>query len=190
MSEEKHKSKLFNNIFSKLKKIKHLDIILTVLFIAIILLIYFSTFSTNNNETQNQNDITNNEFYNQSQNTDDELSVYADSLESKLECILSQIKGAGRVSVVIGFDGEIEREYAYTTKTEELKDGTKVDTKSPVLITNNGQTLPLVLQTIMPNVNKIIVVASGAQNTNVKLEILRAVQAIYDISNIQIFAGA
>ena len=41
----------------------------------------------------------------------------------------------------------------------------------------------------MPEVDKIIVVASGAKNTNVKLEILRAVQAIYSISNIQIFAG-
>lgn len=190
MSEEKQKNKIFNNIFSKLKKIKHLDIILTVLFIAIILLIYFSTFSTNNKETQNQNNISNNEFYNQHQNTDDELELYAGALEDKLENILSQIKGAGKVSVVVGFDGEIEREYAYTTKVEELKDGTKLETKSPVLITNDGQTSPLILQTIMPSVNKIIVVSSGAQNTNVKLEILRAVQAIYDISNIQIFAGA
>ena len=61
--------------------------------------------------------------------------------------------------------------------------------KTPVLVTENGKTNPLILKTIMPEVDKIIVVASGAKNTNVKLEILRAVQAIYSISNIQIFAG-
>ena len=45
--QEKPKKKiLFNNLFLKLKKIKHLDKILTVLFIAIILLIYFSSFAS------------------------------------------------------------------------------------------------------------------------------------------------
>ena len=43
MSEGKKNSK-FSALFEKLKKIKHLDIILVVLFIAIILLIYFSSF--------------------------------------------------------------------------------------------------------------------------------------------------
>lgn len=189
MSDEKKSIKPFSNIFSKLKKIKHLDIILTVLFIAIILLIYFSTFSTTNQtKTQLQNQQSN-EFYMEEENTQDELSLYAATIENKLQQIICQIKDAGKVKVAVGFAGEIKKEYAYTTKTEELKDGTKVETKSPVLITDNGQTLPLVLQTIMPSIDKIVVVASGAQNTNVKLEILRAVQTIYDISNIQIFAG-
>ena len=52
MSEEANKPPkkvLFEGLINKLKKIKHLDIILTVLFIAIILLIYFSTFSTSSN---------------------------------------------------------------------------------------------------------------------------------------------
>lgn len=189
MSEEKKTNKLFLGIFSKLKKIKHLDIIVTVLFIAIILLIYFSTFSTTNQtKTQLQSELQN-EFYQEEKDTNDELSLYAQAIESRLEQIISQIKDAGRVSIAVGFDGEIKKEYAYTTKIEEQKDGTKVETKSPVLITDNGQTYPLVLNTFMPNINKIVVVASGAKNTNVKLEILRAVQAIYDISNIQIFAG-
>ena len=190
MSEEKPNKKLFTGLFSKLKKIKHLDIILTVLFIAIILLIYFSTFSTSNSGGgYSQNNIVS-EPSQEQKNTNDELSIYAKTIETKLEDIISQIKNAGKVTVVVGFDGEIEKVYAYTTKTEEQPDGTKVETKSPVLVTNNGQTSPLVLQTIMPDINKIVVVSSGAQNTNVKLEILRAVQAIYEISNIQIFAGS
>ena len=60
MSEEKEKKKLFQGFFEKLKKIKHLDIILTILFIAIILLVYFSTTNlfSSNEETNNGTTLT------------------------------------------------------------------------------------------------------------------------------------
>ena len=43
----------------------------------------------------------------------------------------------------------------------------------------------------MPTPNSIVIVATGANNTNVKLEILRAVQAMFALptSSIEIFAG-
>ena len=94
MSEEKKTSKLFSGIFSKLKKIKHLDIIVTVLFIAIILLIYFSTFSTTNQTKTQLQSESQNEFYQEEKETNDELSLYAQTIESRLEQIISQIKDA------------------------------------------------------------------------------------------------
>ena len=69
--------------------------------------------------------------------------------------------------------------------------GIKIETKSPVLITNNGQTQTVVLQENMPNPCSVVIVATGASNTNVKLEILRAVQAMFisNSCNIEVFAG-
>ena len=190
MSEEKTDNKIKQfGFFSKLKKIKHLDIILTVLFIAIILLIYFSTFSTSDNGNDIHKNKTSNDYTVTQLQSSDELIIYASTIELKLKNIISQIKDAGTVSVVVGFNGKIEKEFAYSIKTEEDAKGIKTEIKTPVLVTENGKTNPLILKTIMPEVDKIIVVASGAKNTNVKLEILRAVQAIYSISNIQIFAG-
>ena len=49
----------------------------------------------------------------------------------------------------------------------------------------------IILQEIMPKPVSIIIVASGAKNTNVKLEIIRLVQAMFELSTskIEVFAG-
>ncbi len=181
----KKKKSIFDVFFSKLKKIKHLDKILTILFIAIILLIYFSSFSFNNtNKIKNEGQaLTNNEVTS--------LSSYQKALERKIEETISAIKNAGNVNVMVNFSQGIETVIAYTTESRHNKDGTISEIKTPVLITNNGKTQPIVLQEKMPDPTNIIVVASGAKDTNVKLEILRAIQAMFELnsSNIEIFAG-
>lgn len=183
---DKPKKKIFDGLLSNLKKIKHLDIILTVLFIAIILLIYFSTFFSTKSTTD-KNSSTENKTYSATIT----LEEYSDKLERKLESTLSAIKGAGEISVLLTFDKGIETVIAYTTEIETLPNGNKVEIKSPVLITNNGKTETVVLQEIMPTPCSIVIVATGASNTNVKLELLRAVQAMFELptSSIEIFAG-
>ena len=187
MSEKKvEKKKLFSNLTEKLKKIKHLDIILTVLFIAIILLIYFSTtglFSSKDNSKQNTN--------NNSNVSSSEFDEYANSLTTKLEEVVSSISQAGQTKVMLFFDSTIISEIAYTTETKKLADGSTVETKSPVMINVDGEQTPVVLRKIFPQPKSIIIVASGAKDTNVKIEILRLVQALFDLktSKIEIFAG-
>lgn len=183
---DKPKRKLFNGLLTNLKKIKHLDIILTVLFIAIILLIYFSTFF-NTKPTIDKNSTDNSKTYSATTS----LERYTERCEAKLVETLSAIKGAGEVSVLLTFNKGIETVIAYTTETETSSNGNVTEVKSPVLITNNGKTETVVLQEIMPMPVSIVVVATGANNTNVKLEILRAVQAMFALptSSIEIFAG-
>ncbi len=183
---DKPKRKIFAGLITNFKKIKHLDIILTVLFIAIILLIYFSTFF-NTNSTSDKNSTQNNKTYSATTSLDD----YTNKLETKLVETLSAIKGAGNVSVLLTFNKGIETVIAYTTETETAKDGNVTEIKSPVLITNNGKTETVVLQEIMPTPVSIVVVSTGANNTNVKLEILRAIQTMFALptSSIEIFAG-
>jgi len=188
-NKDKPKKKvIFGSVFAKLKKIKHLDIILTVLFIAIILLIYFSTFSTATKNEQTRNSGSYNESTSLQEKT---LSAYQKEVEDKLAKTISCIKDAGNVNVFVNFSEGIETKIAYTTETKTNKDGTKVEVKSPVLITNDGKSQTIILQEIMPTPSSIIIVATGARNTNVKLEILRAVQALYNLSSskIEIFAG-
>ena len=79
MNEEKPKKK---NFLEKIKKIKHLDIILTVLFIAIILLIYFSTFSISKDKPSTQNEIS----------LTSDFDNYKQSLTYELEQLISAMK--------------------------------------------------------------------------------------------------
>lgn len=183
MSE--NKKNVFSGFMDKLKKIKHLDIILTVLFIAIVLLIYFSTMSTpTKNETKNTLDNT-------TISSTDEFDEYVNSLTFSLENLVSSIDGVTTSQVLVYFDESIKTEIAYTTEIKTLTDGTKIEVKSPVLISNNGEQKPIVLQKTMPTPVSVVVVAKGADNTKVKLEILRLIQSLLNISSqkIEIFAG-
>lgn len=185
--QDKPKKKvLFEGLFVKLKKIKHLDKILTVLFIAIILLIYFSSFSfgTSSNNKSNIGQAL-------EENQTTSLTSYQNVLERKIEETVSAIKNAGNVNAMVNFSQGIETVIAYSTETKHNKDGSSTEIKSPVLITKDGKSEPIILQENMPKPTSIIIVATGAKDTNVKLEILRAIQAMFELnsSNIEIFAG-
>ncbi len=105
MEEKKEKKGIFGNIkfFQKLKSIKHIEIIVAVVLGAIVLLIYFSTFSSGKS---------NNTAYESTSTTE-----YAAMLESKLENVISQINGAGTVSVIVTLSSGPE--YIYATNIEE-----------------------------------------------------------------------
>ena len=189
LSKEAVKSKkkiMFSSLFLKLKKIKHLDKIVTVLFIAIILLIYFSSFSTNSSsskiEESNRSSVS---------VEDNSLLAYERELEEKIQKTLSSIKDSGEVKVMVCFSEGIETVIAYKTEKQTNANGVTVESKTPVLVSKDGKQETIVLEKIMPKPTSIVVVASGAKNTNVKLEILRAVQAMFNSTNcnIEIFAG-
>lgn len=108
-----------SKLFQKLKNIKHIEIIIAVIFAVIILLIYMSSLETKTSNSQ------------------------ATNLETRLERILSDIEGAGEVSVLIN------------TSNKESIDG-------------------------------VIIVASGAENIGVRLNILKAVETVLKIPTAQI----
>lgn len=183
------KTSIIKGFFNKLKGIKHIDIILTILFIAIILLIYFSTFSNSN--VKSAQDAKNSQIVKSTTENSNTLLTYSKEVEDKLYGVISQLNGVGKVKVSVKLQGDVEYVYAYTTKVETLENGTKVETKTPILINENNKSEPLVLQTIMPKVESVVVVATGAKNTNVKLDILRVVELLYNLpsSKIEIFVG-
>ncbi len=89
MSEEKRGFKLFD----KLKKVKHIEIYIAVIFIVIILLIYMSNFSSKS-KLDNQT----------SKYSDSSITAYISDMEANLEGILSNIGGVSNVRVMITLD--------------------------------------------------------------------------------------
>mgnify|MGYP004686052985 FL=1 len=98
-------------------------------------------------------------------------SVYE---EEKLSKILSEIEGAGKVSVMITYYTTAEKAIAYETKNDKKADtsngfgGESLDEKA-VMSKNE----PVVLKEIYPAVKGVVVIAEGANSPQVK-------QALYD----------
>ena len=175
-----------SKIISKIKSIKHIEVYLVVLLIAVVLIIWFADFGTNANKTTKDTTSTSS------------LSQYTTELVNKLSATLSQIEGAGSVSVMITLDGSSQLILAYETESKSnttdntTSSGTSTKTNNttanstPIIINSNGQSTPLVLSEIMPDVKGVVVVCEGANNIRVKLNILEAVPALLGVSSSQI----
>lgn len=123
---------------------------------------------------------------------------YARYLEKHLEEILSQVKGAGEVRVMITLtdSGEriVEKDTESTTETikeEDSQGGSRTtmnDSRSETSIYNSGSGEglnsagePYVTKEKTPVVGGIIVIADGGDNGVVVQNITEAIQALFDI---------
>ena len=156
---------------------KNYEIILSLIIIAVVLLIYFSV--SNKDKVENTNTETAN------------LSL-TDGLEERIERVLGKIDGVGEVDVLITFNSTVEQvtaqtqnSHSTTTSSTNNSTITSTSTSSPIISNQNV----IVLQEKMPEIIGVIVVADGAENPKVKMNILSAVSTALDIdkNSIQIF---
>lgn len=187
----------FNSIFknlqiSKVFANKNSKIALMVVILSIILVAFL------NLNTGTKTNFTNTSAQNFNSLEYVSSTKYINELEDKLISVLSKVKGAGQVNVMITLETGPELKIA-TSVDERTNTSTSSSTtttsvtviENPIIITQNGQSQPLVLMEIMPKIKGVIVVAQGAGSTKVKLELLEAIQALLDVTsnNIQIYAG-
>lgn len=164
--------------WTKLKGIKHIEIIIGVLAIAIMLVAYNTianiTESTADTETEDTS-VTSYDYT---------------ATEEKLEAVLAEIEGVGNVEVMITYAGTSEKVTAKTTSTNTTNttnssgsvSSTTSTTESPVIISNDGSSSPYVLKEISPAITGVIVVAEGADKATTKLAIMRACQTILQVN--------
>jgi stage III sporulation protein AG len=108
--------------------------------------------------------------------TDEQTNIL--SVEEQLEMILSSVKGAGKVQVMLSITrGE---ETLYQTDQDQSinqdKTSTKIDT---VTVTDSDRNeVGLVKQVNPPHYSGAVVVCQGANNPNIKLSIIDAVSKL------------
>ena len=153
----------------KLKSIKNYEIIICLIIICIVLLIYFSV----NGDGKKEEKVT------ESVN----ISL-TDGLEERVGNVLSKIEGVGEVDVLITFSSSVEQvtantqnSHSTTTSNQNNSTTTSTTTSSPIISNQNV----IVLQEKMPEIIGVIVVAAGADNPKVKINILSAVSTALDI---------
>ena len=172
-----------NNIkmlWDRIKKIKHIEIYFTIVVALIIIAIYFSTISFKSEDKKVDNISQNSPLVFSTS------SEYVDYLENKLEYVLSSVKGTSNVSVMVTLQSGFAYDYATEEETLKTSDGSKTTTK---LVLVDGQ--PVIVEEHYPIIKGIVVVAKGAEDIGVRMNILSLIQTVIDVDNasIQILAG-
>lgn len=114
-------------------------------------------------------------------------------MELKLKDILENIKGVGKVKVMIYFKGGEEQVPALnindsTSLTEEkdVEGGTRKitqnnDGRTVVMMSTENGSEPLILKKYNPEITGVCVVAEGAENNLIKLQIQKAVINLFGL---------
>lgn len=122
----------------------------------------------------------------------EEYDAYIETLENKLEKTIEGMEGAGKVLVMITLkdNGEkiLDKNQPYESESgkskEEGKESETTSIKSDqetVLIEKEGDTAPIVVQEIYPEIEGVVVVCEGGDNNALVLHIKEAVQALFSI---------
>ena len=164
--------------WEKLKKIKHIEIYICVIFAIIIVAVYLTSLGVRS-DNSSQNSTQNTTSFSSSEE-------YVEYLENKLELVLANVKGAGRVSVAITLEQGFE--YVYATEEEtRTSSGGQVTTRTPVLV--DGK--PVLEKELYPKIKGVVVTSSGSGNVTVKMNLLNALLTAItvDVSNVIILEG-
>ncbi len=122
-------------------------------------------------------------------------------MEENLKSILSQIKGAGKVDVMITFVSgnesipAVDVTTSQNTTQEKDKEGGARDIKesnkenSIVYEESQGVKKPFVVKEILPKVKGVVIVAEGAGDAEVSSNLTKAAQALLEVAahKIQVF---
>jgi stage III sporulation protein AG len=155
-------------IFARLKKIKHIEIIIAVIAVVIMLAIYFgsraaSAKKTSSSSAQSQSPVS--------------TENYCDKMERQLKETLSKISGAGKADVIINWESSIEAIIAYITNSSNNS-----LTQTPQIINGNGISGPIILKEVYPKPKGVMIICQGADNIMLRMEISNAVSSLFDIA--------
>ena len=123
-----------------------------------------------------------------------EKTDYVTYWEEKLEESLRCVEGAGTVKVLINLK-ESEEQVLARDGEEEFSDTMETDaaggsrhisenrTEKTVIHTvdERGQSVPLVVKTIAPSVEGVVVITPGADQARVRRDIIEAIQVLFDV---------
>lgn len=174
-------------LLQKITNKKYINKLLIILIVGIMLLITSSIFKQDKEkETIKKNNNI------KEKKEENYMEDYAYELEKKLEKILGQIKGAGKVNVMITLDETTEKipavnktENQEKTNEEDSQGGVreiKREDSSVQVVTKGNDGSVLVLKEIKPKVKGVIVVAEGAYDIEIKEQLYEAVKTALDIS--------
>ena len=149
--------------FANLKSKKHFETVVAIIAVVVMLVLYFSVKTGSSKRTQTTAAPT--------------VHDYCERTEQKLGDALESMQGVGKVKTVISWESGVETVIAYATNTA----GNSITT-TPTVIQTQGSSGPIVLKELYPKALGVIIICQGGNNVAVKLDVMRAVSALLDIS--------
>ena len=186
MSDEKKQTKdkfewLKNlGFLKKLKQVKHIGFIITMIFVLILLIILFGNFNFSSSSAIKVSS---------SDSAYTNSVEYVQQMEDKLKNLIAKIKGTGNVEVMLTLDSGTSIVLASNDETKTTSNGNSSTTTvsaNPIILKQNGNNLPVVVEEVIPKIKGVVIVSSGAKDVNVRLNILNAVQTLTGLTNSQI----
>ncbi len=145
------------SFLSGIKSLKHKEVIIAILAVAVMLAIYFSSYLTDKKEA--------------------EVSVandYCAALLSDVTDGVKKLSGDKKASVIIHWKSSIESVIAYQQTVTDTSEST-----TPTVIKNEK---PIVLKEVYPEVKGVAIVVKGAENVKLRLDIIGYVSTLLAIS--------
>ena len=167
MTESNKKTNLLSNFLDKIRANKKIQYLIIGVFLVIIIFVFLFGNIENSSQTLEKND---------------EIINYVNGLENKLSGALSEVSGAGKVSVVITIESGMETVLAMQSTTKKNADGQIEVQTTPVMV--NGKTVEL--KQLYPKIKGVLIVAEGANSIGVMTKIQQATMSLFDIEINQI----
>jgi stage III sporulation protein AG len=151
---------------------------------------------TDDDGDKNSSDISNNtmtDTISETYSGQNDMEEYAATLESRLEAILSDVDGVGKVKVMVTLSSSeelvIEKDKPSSrsqTNESDANGGTRVVTQmesdeETVYSTEGNTSLPYVVKTIVPQVEGVVVVGEGCGTGSVDKNVTEIVQALFGL---------
>ena len=182
------------------KKIENLVFFVVVLIITIVVI---NLIWNDKNTSKNTKEVDNNKklaVVNQVQTQTEQVSQ-EQTLSQELESILSRIQGVGDVNVFINYSESSEvvamyNENSKSSTTEEtdtsggVRKVQETDSQKYIIYQeNDGVKTPMTKKVVEPKIEGAIITAKGANNIDVKTNIIQAVEAVTGLAThkIQVF---
>ena len=180
------------------KKIENLVFFIIILIITIVII---NIIWNDKNKSKNVKEVDTNKKLATTNQFQVEQVSKEDTLSQKLEAILSQIQGVGEVKVFINYSESSEvvamyNENSKSSTTEEtdtsggIRKVQETDSQKDIIYQeNNGTKTPMTKKVIEPKIEGAIITAKGANNIDVKTNIIQAVEAATGLAThkIQVF---
>ena len=127
------------------------------------------------------------------ENKNSQTGEYETYIEEKTSSVLSQVKGAGKVTVMVTLKSNgqklIEKDHSGSTQTQEetsdgnvRKDSESTSEKISVYEqTADGASVPYVSKELTPEVEGVLVIADGGGDAVVARNLTEAVQALFGV---------
>lgn len=173
------------------KKIENLVMFLVLLIITIIAInVILGDDSKDKQENNNNQNTTYKQLANETDNSSNILDNSEYNLQDELEEILSKISGVGQVRVLVTYSETSETVPMYnethtesTTQENDTNGGVRTiqqtnNSKEIIYEEQSGEKVPITKKVVLPKIEGAIVIAEGANNTNIKVNIIQAVEAV------------